>query len=128
MKRYITWITWCLFGLLLATALMTGCSEAERPVAPIALEEIPTALSKAFASGKAESKDISAQTAVAVQAKDYAKAATLLETLRQRPDLTTQQGRTVAGAAMSVHSALATAEANGDQQAAEVLKAQRMTK
>jgi len=121
-------INCCLLGLFLAMALVTGCGEAERPVTPIALEQIPAELGKTFASGKAEAKDISGQTAVAVQAKDYAKAATLLENLRQRPDLTRLQGRTVAGAAMSVHAALAAAEANGDQQAAEVLKAQRMTK
>ena len=128
MKRNTARITCCLIGLVLATALVPGCSEAKSPVTPIALEEIPAALNKAFASGKAETKDISGQTAAAVQTKDYAKAATLLENLRQRPDLSAQQGRTVAGAAMSVHSALAEAESKGDQQAAEVLKAQRMTK
>jgi hypothetical protein len=117
-----------LLGLLLAMALMTGCSEAESPAKPITLEEIPAALSKAFANGKGEAKEISGQTAAAVEAKDHAKAATLLENLRQRPDLTAQQGRTVAGAAMSVHAALVSAEAHGDKQAAEVLNLQRMTK
>jgi hypothetical protein len=117
-----------LLGLLLAMALMTGCGEAESPAKPITLEEIPAALSKAFASSKAETKDISGQTAAAVQAKDYAKAATLLENLRQRPNLTSLQGRTIAGAAMSVHAALVEAEAQGDKQAAEVLNLQRMTK
>jgi hypothetical protein len=128
MKRNTARIPCCLFGLLLATALVSGCSEEKSPVTPIALEEVPAALSKAFASGKAEAKETSGQTVVAVQAKDYAKAATLLEKLRQRPDLTPQQGRTVAGAAMSVHAALVEAEAKGDQQAADVLKMQRMTK
>ena len=128
MRTISTRVNYCLSGLLLAMALVTGCSEAEGPVAPVTLEQIPAELGKAFANAKAETKDASGQTVAAVQAKDYAKAATLLENLRQRPDLNKQQGRTVAGVALSMHAALATAEANGDQQAAEVLKTQRMTK
>ncbi len=128
MKESTARTAYWLFGLLLAIALATGCREAARPVTAIPLEEIPTALTKAFASGKAETRDLTGQTAAAVQAKDYVKASTLLETLRQRPDLSNEQGRTVAGAALSVHAALVAAESSGDQQAAEVLKAQQMTK
>lgn len=118
-----------LFSLPLLTMLLAGgCGEDSRPPSAISLDQIPAELGKAFASAKAEVKELSGQAATAVQGKDFSKAAMALQALTQRSDLSKLQSRTVAGASITVTAALREAEAKGDKQAAQALEIRRMTK
>lgn len=114
--------------LLLATFLAGGCGDTSQPPTAISLDRIPGELGKAFASAKEETKELSGLAVSAVQSKDFSKATITLTTLARRPDLSKLQGRTVAGAAMTVNAALLEAESKGDPQAAETLNLRRMTK
>ena len=114
--------------LLLVAFLMCGCGEATQPPKAISLDKIPAELQKAFASAEANTKELSGLAITAVQSKDLSKASAALDALARRSDLGKIQGRTVAGAAMTINAALLEAESKGDPQAAETLKVRRMTK
>jgi len=114
--------------LLLVTFLTCGCGEATQPPKAISLDKIPAELQKAFASAEVDTKELSGLAITAVQSKDLSKAAAALDALARRPDLGKIQGRTVAGAAMTINAALLEAESKGDPRAAETLNVRRMTK
>ena len=114
--------------LLLVTFLACGCGEATQPPKAISFDKIPAELQKAFASAERDTKELSDLAITAVQSKDLSKAAAALDALARRPDLGRIQGRTVAGAAMTINAALLEAESKGDPRAAETLNVRRMTK
>lgn len=114
--------------LLLVTILAGGCSDTTRPPTPISLDQIPAELGKAFTSAEGDTKELSALAVAAVQSKEFSKAAMALDALARRSDLSKIQGRTTAGAAMTVNAALLEAESKGDPQAAKTLEVRRMTK
>ena len=114
--------------LLLVTFLMCGCGEDTQPPKAISWDKIPAELQKAFASAEGDTKELSGLAITAVQSKDVSKASAALDALARRPDLGKIQGRTVAGAAMTINAALLEAESKGDPRAAETLKVRRMTK
>ncbi len=114
--------------LLLVTILAGGCGETAAPPTPISLDQIPTELSKVFASASRETKELSGLAVTAVQSKEFPKAAVALDALARRSDLSKIQSRTVAGAAMTINAALLEAESKGDPQAAEALNFRRATK
>ena len=115
-------------ALLLATFLAGGCGETDQPPTAISLEQIPAELGKAFASAKAETKELSGLAVTAVESKEFPKASKALTALAQSPDLSKIQSRTVAGAAMTINAALLEAESKGDPQAVETLNLRRLTK
>lgn len=114
--------------LLLATFLAGGCGDTTKPPSAISLDQIPAELGKAFTSAKGETKDLSGLAVAAVQNKEFSKAAMALDALLRRPDLNKIQGRTVAGAAMTINAVLLEGESKGDAQAAETLNLRRLTK
>ena len=114
--------------LLLVTFLLCGCGEATQPPEAISFDKIPAELQKAFASAERDTKELSGLAITAVQSKDLSKAAAALDALARRPDLGKIQGRTVAGAIMTINAALLEAESKGDPRAAETLNIRRMTK
>ena len=114
--------------LLLMACLAGGCGERVQPPIAISLEQIPTEIGKAFATASGEAKELSGMVVSAVQSKDFSKAAMSLEALARRPDLSKLQARTVAGASLTVNSALVEAASKGDTQATETLNVRRLTK
>ena len=114
--------------LLLLTLLTCGCGEDTQPPKAISLDKIPAELQKAFASAAGDTKELSGQAITAVQSQDLSKASAALDALARRPDLGKIQGRTVAGATMTINAALLEAESKGDPRAAETLNLRRMTK
>jgi len=114
--------------LLMVTLLISGCGEATQPPKAISLDKIPAELQKAFASAAGDTKELSGQAITAVQSQDLSKASAALDALARRPDLGKIQGRTVAGATMTINAALLEAESKGDPRAAETLNLRRMTK
>ena len=114
--------------ILLLAFLAAGCGETAQPPTAISLDQIPAELGKAFASAKGDIKELSGVSVAAVESKDFAKASMALDALSQRPDLSKIQGRTVAGAAMTINALLREAVSKGDQRAAQTLEHRRLTK
>jgi len=112
----------------LLVVFFVGCSKEAPPVTPISLEQIPAEMGKAFANAKAEAKEQSEAVVAALQKKDFAKASSTLDALAGSAGLSDVQYRTVAGAAMTVNTALLEAESKGDKQATETLNNRRLTK
>lgn len=119
MNRFI------LFFLLL---FLAGCNRSSTPPPPLSLEELPADFQKAFAKAKAEAKALSDEIVAAVQAKEYPKAYIGLQTLVGQSGLSKEQQSLAARAVLAVNTALQTAQAQGDQQAAETLAIQRRMK
>ena len=115
-------------ALLVLTLLASGCGETAKPATAISVDQIPAELGKAFASASGDARELSTLAATAVQNKEFPKAATTLEALAQRADLSKLQSRTTAGAAMTVNALLLEAESKGDARAAETLDLRRKTK
>jgi len=73
------------FVLLLALMLGLGCNKQVSLPTPMPIEQLPSALEKAFNKAKPESKDLANQVLAALQAPDYAKAYTGLQNLLGNP-------------------------------------------
>ena len=112
-------------SLLLFTLglVVVGCGPgSSTPPAPLAEAEIPAAFEKAFAKAKPELKELSTQVVTAVQAKDYSKAFNSLQSVAGRPDMNKEQISVITRALITVSGLLQTAQAQGDQKAAQTLQ------
>ena len=116
------------FVLLFLLLFIAGCDRSSTPPPPLTLEELPAAFQKAFTKAKADAKALSDQVVVAVQAKEYSKAYVTLQSLLREPGLSKQEESLAARAALTVNAALQSAQAQGDQQAAETLAIQHKMK
>ncbi len=121
-KRCATNI-WLTFALLILG--LCGCDKSTQPLPLLAAEQIPTELQKAFRKAKPELNNVVAQINSELQSKDYASAYQGLQFLTSVPDITEEQRTLAARALLSINGLLQTAQAQGDQKAAEVLKFQQ---
>jgi hypothetical protein len=85
-------------------------------------------MEKAFANAKPEAKEVVAQVVSALQSQDYPKASLGMQTLSGVADLTKEQRLLAARASLSINERLQSAQAQGDEKAAEVLRFQHSTK
>lgn len=115
-------------GLLMMLLAVPGCNRSSAPPTPLPVEQLPSALEKAFSQAQPESKDLAKQVVASVQAQDYAKAFLELQQLAAMPNLTKEQRTVTARGLLTVNGLLQTAQTKGDEKAAEVLKFQHMTK
>ena len=114
--------------VLVAGALgSNGCQKQAGPPT-LTPEEIAPAVQKSFLDAKPDAKALAAELADSIQHKDYPKAFLQSQDLGDRQDLSSDQRQASARAGMLVMQQLAAAAANGDQQAAEILKAYRASK
>lgn len=115
-------------ALLMAVAVVLGCSKNVPPPEPIPLDQLPAAMDKAFAPAKGEAKEIADQVVAALNAKDYAKAATGLQKLTVLSGLSKEQVSTAARGVLTVNQALQEAQSKGDQKAVQTLKSYQINK
>ena len=113
-----------LFLLLVAV----GCSNNISPLAPLSVEELPSALEKAFSKAKPGVKELADQVIASVKTQDYPRAIQGLQNLSVAPGLTKEQTSVAARSMLTVNSQLQSAEAKGDQKAAATLENYRKTK
>jgi hypothetical protein len=115
----VTRITFALFLLLIAGL---GCKKDVAPPTVLPVDQFAATFNKAFAGAKAEAKDLAAQIVTAVQAEDYPKAFTQLQSLISVPGLTKDQQSVLARALLTVNDLLAAAQSQGDQKAAQTIQ------
>ena len=113
-----------LFLLLVAV----GCSNNISPLAPLSVEELPSALEKAFGKARPGVKELADQVVASVKTQDYPRAYQGLQNLSVAPGLTKEQANIAARGMLAVNSMLQSAEAKGDQKAAATLENYRKTK
>ena len=119
------------FGLALVLNLFLtfGCSkQSVAPPEPIAIDQLPAAMEKAFSKAKPAAKELATQVVASVQAQDYPKAYQELQTLTTHPDVTKEQSSIASGALMTVNDLLQAAMATGDQKSATTLRNYQLTK
>lgn len=113
---------------LLLANLIAGCDRSSQPPQPMTAEELPAAMEKAFSKATGETKELSTQILGAVSAKDYAKALEGLHKLAMVTGLSKDQSSVLSRALLCVNNLLQSAQAQGDQNAAQALKLQRINK
>jgi hypothetical protein len=116
-------------AILLVASLGAGCNRgASAPPAPLPLDQIPAALQKAFGNANPESKNLADQIVATLQAQDYSKAFNQIQNLASTPGLNKEQQSIAARAVLTLNGVLQSAQAKGDEKAAETLKTYRVNK
>ena len=115
-------------ALVLSLAYCLGCDRSSAPPAPLAAEEMPAALQKAFSGSKPEAKELANQVVLAVQVQDYSKAFLTLQSLSAQSGLKRDQQSITARAMLTVNNLLQSAQTKGDAQATETLNSYRANK
>jgi RNA polymerase-interacting CarD/CdnL/TRCF family regulator len=111
----------------IAWFFLLGCGN-EGPPPPLALDQVPSALTKAFSSGPSERKELADRAISALQNKEVGKALMVVEGLARVPDLNKEQRAVVSRVLLTLNQELQAAEARGDKEAAEVLRTRQMTR
>jgi hypothetical protein len=117
-----------LFAVLISCGPL-GCTQSgSQPPAPLAVEQIPAEMNKAFAKAPAEIKETVEKLNGSLEAKDYIIAAQTVQTLFNLPVATKDQRMISTRAMLTINGLLQTAQAQGDQKAAAALAEQRRLK
>jgi virulence-associated protein VapD len=117
------------FSLLFILLITLGCrKESVAPPEPLTVEQLPSAMEKAFSKAPPAAKDLAAQIVAAVQTQDYPKAFLDIQSLLATQGLTREQGSVSARAMMAINGALKSAVVQGDTKSAAALKHYKMTK
>ncbi|MCX6926552.1 MAG: hypothetical protein NT154_25585 [Verrucomicrobia bacterium] len=122
--------------LLLLTAFVAafvllsaaGCSRASAPPTPLPAEQIPAAMQKAFAKAGTEVKDLVAELEKALNSKDYLVAYERVQLICNLAEATKEQRLVSTRAMLTLTTLLQTAQAQGNQDAAAVLKLQQRSR
>jgi hypothetical protein len=114
--------------LLLVLGFGLGCSRSVPPPTPLTVQELPSALEKAFASAQPDAKALVNQVISCVKTERYSEAFAALQTLERAPGLTKEQLSTLARATLTVNELLHAAQAKGDAKAAQTLNLYRRNK
>ena len=94
----------------------------------MAAEQLPAEFDKGFKSAKPEVKELAGKVVSAVQAKDYPAAFAAVQSLATVPGTTRPQQSLAARALITITCLLQTAQSQGDEKAAEVMKEYRSMK
>ncbi len=118
-----------MMGLLFLLALVSGCSHHDSaPPSPLPVEQLPALFEKAFAKAGSGVKEAMTQVVSAVQTNDYSRALMSAQALANMGELTKDQQLLVARAQLTINGLLQTAQAQGDEKAAAILKYQHLSK
>lgn len=118
-------------GLVFTLLLLVGglgCRKADAPPPALTLEQLPPALEKAFARGKADASEKLKPVLGALREKDYSKAFMDLQALSVLPGLSREQADVAAAGLITLNNTLQEAQSQGDQNAAQTLQSYRATK
>ncbi len=111
-----------LSGALLVAFLAVSCGKSGPPP-PLALDQIPSAMNRAFSRARPDLKELSERAVSSLQNHEPGKALMVIEGLSAAPDLTKEQREVAARALLTINQELQAAQARGDKQAAELLRA-----
>jgi hypothetical protein len=111
-----------------AAVLGFGCSRTPTPPSPLAVGEIPVALTKAYLSAKPEIKEVADKVVSAVQGTNYPEAYSEIQLLCSAAGETKDQRVLATRAMLTITSLLQDAQNQGDQQASAALRVYQMTK
>jgi len=100
----------------------SGCRKANVPPPPLAADQIPAELQKAFASSTPEFKDTAQKISSALAEKDYPAASAGIQVLFNAPGVSKQQRVITARAMLTINQLLQEAQAAGDQKAAAAIQ------
>jgi hypothetical protein len=114
--------------LLAALVSVAGCDRSRGPPPPLAIEQVPSVLQKAFTKAKPEAKDLVDQIVGALAAKDFSKAYLGFQALLAQSGLNKDQQSVASRGMLSVNGMLQEAQSKGDTHAADTLKAYRFNK
>ena len=114
--------------LLTSLTFFSACSRTAAPPTPLAVEQIPAEMQKAFAKAKPEIKQLVEQLVAAVQAKDYPLAYQHVQAVCNIPEATKEQRSVSVRAMLTVNQLLQTAQSQGDQRAAAAIQLQKKLK
>jgi hypothetical protein len=114
--------------LLLFSVCGFGCKPKALMPAPLPADQLPAALEKAFRTAPAEVKGLADQVIASIKAQNYAKAHPQLQSLAMAPNLNKEQTDVTARGLLTLYGLLQSAEAQGDQKAAEALQQYRANK
>ncbi len=109
---------------ILFLALLVSCRQGGPP-APLPLDQLPTALNQAFSKARPELKELAERAGASVQNHEPAKALLVVEGLCATPDLTPSQREVATRAMVALTQELNAAQARGDKEAAELLRARQ---
>ena len=116
----------CLLPFALAVSLIlpgnVGCKKDTPPPAPLTVEELPSAIERAFSKATPENQELANQLLAAVRARDYSKAFLTIQNLSGRPGLTKEQQNVASRASLTLNELVQSAQAKGDQKAAQTIK------
>jgi len=123
MKTEFTRAIWLLIALSLLG--LAACNRTAGPPPPLAVEQIPAEMQKAYSKATTEDKDMVGRLNSALQNKDYPAAYQFVQALCNTPIATKEQRMTSVRAMLTITSLLQTAQAQGDPNAAAVLSFQK---
>ncbi len=117
------------FVVLFILLVTFGCSKKDiAPPEPLAVDQLPSAMGKAFSNAKPPVKDLATQVVSSVQAQDYSKAFMDVQNLSATPGLSKEQSAVTTRAMMTINDLMKSAIAKGDPKSAAALKHYQMTK
>ncbi|HZR18144.1 MAG TPA: hypothetical protein VFE51_12700 [Verrucomicrobiae bacterium] len=105
-----------------------GCRKADAPPPPLTLEQLPSAIEKAFSRAKPEATEKVNELQAALREKDYAKAFMALQAVSAIPGLNREQANVAGAGLITLNNALQEAQSQGDQNAAQALQSYHATK
>jgi len=117
-----------IFTALSVFFLVSACQRDSGPPAPLPLDQIASEFDKGFKDAKLEVKDLAKKVVDALQAKDYPAAHQAIQELSIAPGATKNQQTLAARAFVTITALVQTAQSQGDEKAATVLKTYQGTK
>jgi hypothetical protein len=120
MKPLFSRTFWLLTGI--TGLIAAGCSRTPTPPTPLPADQIAPELQKAFARAQPPAKDLVEEIVAAVQTNGYAAAFQAVQVLGTVPNTTKEQRFLTTRAMLALESLLQSAQAQGDQNAAQAIK------
>src|SRR5689334_16655806 len=117
--KFVVWLA------LLALLFTQGCKKPDGPPPPVSLEQLPSALEKAFTKAKPQASEPLNTLQGALRDKDYSKALMAMQAIVALPGLNKEQANVAAAGLVSINNALQEAQSQGDQNAAQTLQTYR---
>ena len=125
-KHRLVSVSCLLAGIVLFGPL--ACRESPGPPPPLAVEQIPAAMQKAFNEARPEVKETVGRLTSALEGKDYPAAYREVQALCNLQDLTREQRVLAARALLTITGLLQTARVQGDPGAATALKLRQVSR
>ncbi len=116
-----------MIGSCLLVLALVGCGQSGPP-APLPVDQVPSALSTAFANAQPDLKEWVGQAVSALQSRESGKALMVLEGVCAAPELTPAQWGAATRALLALNQQLQAAAAKGDPQAIEAVRLRQVHK